>query len=136
MVSPLPPPHPPSPFTPHPLTALTSSHTPSYSHTLTSHTVTSLHPPPLFRYFGSAEGSKCVELASCENVKRSWVNYGESRDWTSMEQGQVGWNRNQTYYQLRPLPPSLHRERSSSTTPRRSRTYGCQWERCLPIDQL
>lgn len=39
-------------------------------------------------YFGSAEGSKCVEVASCENVKRSWVNYGQSRDWTSMEQGQ------------------------------------------------
>ena len=45
------------------------------------------------RYFGSAEGSKFVETASCGNVKRSWVNYGQSRDWTSPEQGQVKWNR-------------------------------------------
>ena len=34
-----------------------------------------------------------MEIASCGNVKRSWVNYGQSRDWTSTEQGQVGWNR-------------------------------------------
>ena len=53
-------------------------------------------PPSLCRYFGSAEGSKFVEVASCENVKRSWVNYGQSRDWTSTEQGQVGWNRDTT----------------------------------------
>ena len=39
-------------------------------------------------YFGSAEGSKFVETASCRNVKRSWVNYGLPRDWTSLEQGQ------------------------------------------------
>ena len=46
----------------------------------------------LCRYFGSAEGCKFVETASCGNVKRSWVNYGLSRDWISMEQGQVEWN--------------------------------------------
>ena len=27
------------------------------------------------RYFGSAEGSKFVEMASVDNVKRTWVNY-------------------------------------------------------------
>ena len=53
-----------------------------------------------YRYFGSAEGSKFVEEASCGNVKRSWVNYGQSRDWTSMEQGQVGWNRDYVYIYL------------------------------------
>ena len=25
------------------------------------------------------------------NVKRTWVNYGQERDWTSPQQGQVGW---------------------------------------------
>ena len=39
-------------------------------------------------YFGSAEGSKFVEKTSACNVKRTWVNYGERRDWTSKEQGQ------------------------------------------------
>ena len=33
-----------------------------------------------------------MEIAACGNVKRSWVSYGIPRDWTSMEQGQVGWN--------------------------------------------
>ncbi len=32
-------------------------------------------------YFGTAEGSKFVEHAAAENLKRTWVNYGESRDW-------------------------------------------------------
>ncbi len=32
-------------------------------------------------YFGSAEGSKMVELNSAENMKRTWVNYGQFRDW-------------------------------------------------------
>ena len=41
------------------------------------------------RYFGSAEGSKFVEMASVDNVKRTWVNYGLPRDWSSAEQGQV-----------------------------------------------
>jgi aldehyde dehydrogenase (NAD+) len=32
-------------------------------------------------YFGSAEGSKNVELASAGNMKRTWVNYGHPRNW-------------------------------------------------------
>ena len=32
-------------------------------------------------YFGSAEGSKWVEYTAAGNVKRTWVNYGETRDW-------------------------------------------------------
>ena len=39
-------------------------------------------------YFGSAEGSKFVEMGSASNVKRTWVNYGEKRDWLSDQQGQ------------------------------------------------
>merc|ERR1719454_1006516 len=39
-------------------------------------------------YFGSAEGSKIVELRSAENLKRTWVDYGEKRDWSNPEQGQ------------------------------------------------
>lgn len=39
-------------------------------------------------YFGSPEGSRFVEAASAANVKRTWVNYGVTRDWTNAEQGQ------------------------------------------------
>ena len=39
-------------------------------------------------YFGSAEGSKFVEAVSAENIKRTWVDYGEPRDWLNSEQGQ------------------------------------------------
>jgi len=39
-------------------------------------------------YFGSAEGSKRVELASAGNMKRTWVNYGHSRDWLDTTQGE------------------------------------------------
>jgi aldehyde dehydrogenase (NAD+) len=39
-------------------------------------------------YFGSAEGSKFVEHVSATNCKRTWVNYGESRDWMHRVQGQ------------------------------------------------
>jgi len=42
------------------------------------------------RYFGSAEGSKFVEMASVNNVKRTWVNYGVAREWSDPTQGQVG----------------------------------------------
>lgn len=38
-------------------------------------------------YFGSADGSKFVEAAAADNVKRTWVNYGEGRDWYDTEQG-------------------------------------------------
>jgi aldehyde dehydrogenase (NAD+) len=39
-------------------------------------------------YFGSAEGSYWVEYESAANMKRTWVNYGLPRDWTSREQGE------------------------------------------------
>jgi aldehyde dehydrogenase (NAD+) len=38
-------------------------------------------------YFGSAEGSYHVEYESAVNVKRTWVGYGLSRDWTGPLQG-------------------------------------------------
>lgn len=43
----------------------------------------------MYRYFGSAEGSKFVEAGSAENVKRTWVDYGLPREWTNPTQGQV-----------------------------------------------
>jgi aldehyde dehydrogenase (NAD+) len=39
-------------------------------------------------YFGSAEGSYHVEFESAANMKRTWVDYGLPRDWTSREQGE------------------------------------------------
>ena len=39
-------------------------------------------------YFGSAEGSKRVELASAGNMKRTWVNYGHLRHWLDTTQGE------------------------------------------------
>jgi aldehyde dehydrogenase (NAD+) len=39
-------------------------------------------------YFGSAEGSYYVEYLSISNMKRTWVNYGESRDWLDPAQGE------------------------------------------------
>lgn len=39
-------------------------------------------------YFGSAEGSKMVELASAGNMKHTWVNYGRERNWFDIEQGE------------------------------------------------
>ena len=39
-------------------------------------------------YFGSAAGSKFVEHASAVNVKRTWTDWGESRDWSDRAQGQ------------------------------------------------
>src|SRR5207237_10294387 len=39
-------------------------------------------------YFGSADGSKRVELASAGNMKRTWVNYGHSRNWLDNVQGE------------------------------------------------
>lgn len=38
-------------------------------------------------YFGTAEGSYHVEYESAANMKRTWVNYGLDRDWTSPEEG-------------------------------------------------
>ena len=39
-------------------------------------------------YFGSADGSKRVELASAGNMKRTWVSYGHLRDWLDSVQGE------------------------------------------------
>jgi aldehyde dehydrogenase (NAD+) len=39
-------------------------------------------------YFGSADGSKNVELASAGNMKRTWVNYGHPRNWLDPVQGE------------------------------------------------
>ena len=39
-------------------------------------------------YFGDTEGSRFVEYTSAGNMKRTWVNYGETRNWMNDEQGQ------------------------------------------------
>jgi aldehyde dehydrogenase (NAD+) len=39
-------------------------------------------------YFGSADGSRMVQLASTSNLKRTWVSYGRERDWMSADQGE------------------------------------------------
>ena len=39
-------------------------------------------------YFGTAEGSQRVEMASAGNMKRTWVNYGHSRNWLVPIQGE------------------------------------------------
>jgi aldehyde dehydrogenase (NAD+) len=39
-------------------------------------------------YFGSQEGSKLVEYAAAENMKRTWVNYGKYRDWFNPQHGE------------------------------------------------
>ena len=38
-------------------------------------------------YFGTVAGSAMVERASTGNLKRTWVNYGRSRNWFDPEQG-------------------------------------------------
>lgn len=38
-------------------------------------------------YFGTPEGCHFVEHASAENMKRTWVNYGESINWQDAHQG-------------------------------------------------
>ena len=38
-------------------------------------------------YWGSAEGSRKVEEVSAENMKRTWVNYGQQRDWKNTATG-------------------------------------------------
>ncbi len=42
-------------------------------------------------YFGSKDGSRLVEHASAENMKRTWVNYGKARDWENPQQGEGQW---------------------------------------------
>jgi aldehyde dehydrogenase (NAD+) len=39
-------------------------------------------------YFGTAEGSAEVERLSAGNMKRTWVDYGEGRDWTDVRRGE------------------------------------------------
>jgi aldehyde dehydrogenase (NAD+) len=39
-------------------------------------------------YFGTAVGSYHTEFESASNMKRTWVNYGLSRDWFSREEGE------------------------------------------------
>ncbi len=39
-------------------------------------------------YFGSAEGSYHVEALSAGNMKRTWVNYGQTRDWITQGEGE------------------------------------------------
>jgi aldehyde dehydrogenase (NAD+) len=39
-------------------------------------------------FFGTAEGAKSVEFASAGNMKRTWVNYGRSRNWLDVAQGE------------------------------------------------
>ena len=34
--------------------------------------------------------SKFVKMVSVDNVKRTWVNYGGTREWSDPTQGQVG----------------------------------------------
>lgn len=39
-------------------------------------------------YFGTADGSKEIEMLSVGNLKRTWVNYGKYRDWMNKNQSQ------------------------------------------------
>ena len=39
-------------------------------------------------YFGTEEGSRNVEFAAADNMKRTWVNYGTPRNWEDNAQGQ------------------------------------------------
>jgi aldehyde dehydrogenase (NAD+) len=39
-------------------------------------------------YFGTPQGSEEVERLSAGNMKRTWVNYGKSRDWLDGSDGE------------------------------------------------
>jgi aldehyde dehydrogenase (NAD+) len=39
-------------------------------------------------YFGTAQGSKDIELLSADNLKRTWVNDGKYRDWMDKSQSE------------------------------------------------
>lgn len=41
-------------------------------------------------YFGTKEGSKMIEHAAAENMKRTWVNFGKHRNWFDDRQGEGG----------------------------------------------
>lgn len=53
-------------------------------HTSLSHTP---FPEPHDRYFGSLAGSRFVEHTSAVNLKRTWVSYGQPRDWLDKGEG-------------------------------------------------
>ena len=38
-------------------------------------------------YFGDAEGCRQIEARSAANMKRTWVSYGQDRDWLDPQQG-------------------------------------------------
>ena len=63
---------------------------PGYRSRVSSLCVSEALPVHVGRYFGSVEGSKFVEMASVDNVKRTLVNYGGTREWSDPTQGQVG----------------------------------------------
>ncbi len=39
-------------------------------------------------YFGTKAGSKSIEFAAAENMKRTWVNHGKHRNWFDPQQGE------------------------------------------------
>jgi len=39
-------------------------------------------------YFGNKVGSKQVEHLAADNMKRTWVNYGQHRNWLEKAQGE------------------------------------------------
>lgn len=39
-------------------------------------------------YFGTQEGSKNIEMLSTDSMKRSWVNFGKYRNWTTVSHGE------------------------------------------------
>lgn len=39
-------------------------------------------------YFGNRETSKQIEVISAENMKRTWVSHGKTRDWIKSNQGE------------------------------------------------
>ncbi|GAB1606851.1 uncharacterized protein LOC115222823 [Argonauta hians] len=49
--------------------------------------LTEHHEVQAMWYFGSLDGSAFVEYSSAENCKRTFVNYGQVRDWTDPQQG-------------------------------------------------
>ena len=91
----------PHPDPPTPLSSTTRTWTrcgtsaPSKGSRLLGDTPLGPHPDPPHRgpipprYFGSVEGSYHVENLSAKNMKRTFVNYGETRDWFDKQQGEV-----------------------------------------------
>ena len=90
----------------------------------------------LLRYFGSAEGSKFVEFASAENVKRTWVNYGCVQRITTCYNIIIVWHFVFIFYlewSVIGWTCSRDREKNFSTIPFKLRTSGFQSETFLRI---